>query len=138
MTPDLQVTNTWLAILAVASGLQTLMLLAGAFMILRAYRHATSALAVMEQRHLAPLSARASAIMDDLQDVTARARNVDDVLRAKLQGLDHAARVAKDVVADRLWPAIGLARAVSAGVRAFSAKSPMHVTVPDSPIRPVR
>lgn len=138
MTPDLQVTNTWLAILAVASALQTLMLLVGAFMLARAYRSAASALALMEQRHVAPLSARASLIMDELQDVTARARSVDDAVRAKLLGLDRAARVAKDVVADRLWPAIGLARAVSAGVRAFTTKSPMHVTVPDSPIRQVR
>jgi len=138
MTPDLQTTNTWLAILAVASAVQTLMLLGGAFMIFRAYRSATAALALLEQRHVAPLSARASLIMDELQDVTARARHVDDAVRAKLQGVEHAARVAKDVVADRLWPAVGLARAVSAGVRAFTTKSPTHVTVPDSPIRQVR
>ncbi len=49
--------------------------------------------------------------MDDLQDVTARARRVDDALRAKLQGLDTAARVAKDVVSDRIWPVVGVARA---------------------------
>lgn len=138
MTPDLQTTNTWLAILAVASAVQTLMLLAGAVAIARAYRRATAALALVEQRHLAPLSARASLIMDDLQDVTARARHVDDAVRAKLHVLDHAARVAKDAVADRLWPAIGLARAVSAGVRAFTTRSPTHVTVPDSPIRQIR
>lgn len=138
MTPDLQTTNTWLAILAVASAVQTLMLVAGAVAVLLAYRRATTALASLEQRHLAPISARASLIMDDLQDVTARARHVDDVVRAKLQGLETAAKVTKDVVVDRLWPVIGMARAVSAGLNALSTKPSVRVAVPEGPIRQAR
>lgn len=133
MNPDLQTTNTWLAILAVAGALQTLLLLAAAVGLFRMYRSTVLALAALEERHLAPISARATLIMDDLQDVTARARRVDDVVRAKLQGLDSAARVARDLVTDRFWPVVGIARAVSAGLRVFTQKTPTHVTVPNRP-----
>ncbi len=138
MNPDLHTTNTWLAILAVAGALQTLLLLAAAVGLFRIYRRTASALEALEQRHLAPISARASLIMDDLQDVTARARRLDDAMRVKLQGLDLAVKVARDVVVDRLWPVLGIARAVGAGVRAFTNKTPTHVTVPDRTIRPIR
>lgn len=124
MTPDLNTTNTWLAILAVAGALQTLLLLGAAIGLFRIYRQTVAALEALEQRHLAPISARASLIMDDLQDVTARARRVDDALRAKLQGLDTAARVAKDVVSERIWPVVGVARALGAGLRAFTNRTP--------------
>ena len=135
MTPDLQTTNTWLAILAVAGALQSLLLLGAALGLFRIYRRTVSALEALEQRHLAPISARAALIMDDLQDVTARVRSVDDAVRAKLQGLDAAAAVAKDVVRDRLWPVVGVARAVGAGLRVFTNRTPtQHVTVPDRPI----
>jgi hypothetical protein len=80
MNPELTTTNPWLAILAVASALQTLLLLAAAFGLLRMYRSTTSALSAFEDRHQAPLSARATLIIDDLQDVTARAGRVDDAV----------------------------------------------------------
>lgn len=135
MNPDLTTTNTWLAILAFASALQTLLLLAAAVGLFRMYRGTISALTAFEERHLAPISARATLIMDDLQDATARARRVDDAVRAKLQGLDAAARVAKDVVSERLWPVVGIARAVSAGLRAFTDRAPTQVNAPYRPVR---
>lgn len=130
MTPDLQTTNTWLAILAVAGALQTLLFLGAAIGMFVMYRRTTRALDALQERHLAPISARASAIMDDLQDMTARARRVDDIVRAKVQTLDHAVHVARDVVADRAWPIVGIARGVSAALRAFTARTPATVTVP--------
>ena len=136
MTPDLQTTNTWLAILAVAGALQTLLLIATAVGLFQLYRRTASALQAFEQRHLAPISARAVLIMDDVQDVAARARHLDDAVRAKVHGLDTAARVARDVVADRIWPLVGFARAVQVGVRAFTKKTPAPVAVGADPAIP--
>ena len=130
MTPDLQTTNVWLGILAVAAALQTLLLVAAAIGLLRMYRKTTATLELLEQRHLAPIAARAQLIMDDLQDVTARARRVDETLRAKLHGVEGAVREVRYAVGDRMWPVVGVARAVRAGLRAFTAKSPAHITVP--------
>ena len=130
MTPDLQTTNGWLAVLAVASALQTLVVVGAAVGLFLVYRKTVTMLDTLEQKHLAPISARASLIMDDLQDITARARRVDDAVQDKLHGLERAATVVKDVVADRLWPAVGIVRAVNAGLRAFTTRPPTHVAVP--------
>jgi hypothetical protein len=130
MNPDLHTTNAWLAVLAVAGAIQTLLLVSAAVGLYLVYRRTTAALEALEQRHIAPLAARASLIIDDLQDVTARVRHADDAVRAKLNGLDNAVKVARDVVSERLWPVVGLARAVGAGLRVLSTKTPTHVTVP--------
>jgi hypothetical protein len=130
MTPDLGPTNTWLAVLAIASALQTAMLLGAAIALFVAYRKTAAAVERLEQRHLAPISARLSLVVDDIQDMTARARRVDDVVRAKLEGVEGVVREAGHLVGGRLWPIVGAARAVSAGLRAFTAKSPAPIAVP--------
>jgi len=130
MTPDLGTTNVWLAVLAVASALQTALLLGGAIGGYLVYRKTSQAIDRLEQRHLEPISARVSLMMDDIQDMTARARRVDDVVRAKLNGVEGAVREVGHVVGDRLWPVVGIARAVRAGMRAFTVKPPAPVVVP--------
>jgi hypothetical protein len=130
MTPDLGPTNTWLAVLAIASALQTALLLGAVFALFRAYRKTAAAVERLEERHLAPISARLSLVVDDIQDMTARARRVDDVVRAKLEGVEGVVREAGHLVGGRLWPIVGAARAVSAGLRAFTTKSPAPIAVP--------
>lgn len=130
MTPDLQTTNTWLAVLAVAGALQTLLLLGAAVGLFVLYRRILAKIDAIEERHVAPIAARASLIIDDLQDMTARVRRVDDVVRAKVQGLGNAAQVAGHVISDRFWPVVGVARAIGAGLRSFNDKPQAPVTVP--------
>jgi len=130
MTPDLDTTNTWLAILAIASALQTALFLGGALALFLAYRKTTAAIERLEERHLAPISARVSLMMDDIQDMTARARRVDDVVRAKVHGVENVVREAGHLVGGRLWPVIGAARALRAGLRAFSSNTPAPIAVP--------
>lgn len=120
MPSDLQTTNTWLAIAAIAIALQTLFLLVATFMGLRMYRKLESTLEHLETRYIAPAEVRFAALMDDLQDMTARARRIDDTMRAKLADIGGAADVAKAAVVSRVWPIVGIARAVDAGLRALS------------------
>jgi hypothetical protein len=120
MPAELETMTRWVALLAVASAVQTLLLLGAAIAGWLAWRRAMTSIEQIETRHLAPISARVAAVVDDLQDVTSRIRRADDMMKHKLQEVGGAARFAKDVLAERAWPAMGVVRAVSAGLRALS------------------
>ena len=126
MPTELDTLTRWVAVLAVAGALQTLLLLAGAVAGFVAWRRAMATIDMLEQRHIAPISARVSAVVEDIHDVTQRIRNADDAVKHRLEEVGGAARVARDVLAHRIWPAVGMVRAVSAGLRALSRPAPGH------------
>ena len=126
MTPDLGTTNLWLAILAIASAAQFLMLVGAATMAYRMYKRATSSIDALEQEQIRPLLARIHALIDDVQDLTARARTVDDAVRAKLEGVESALHSTRTVVQDRIWPVVGILRAMRAGLDAWLAPAPLR------------
>ena len=119
MNPDLGMTNTWLAILAIASLGQFLLLVVAAVVLFRTYRRAAAVVADFEQRHLVPLTERVTMLIDDLQDVTARARRVDDVVRTRLDEVESVLQGARHVMAHKAWPLVGMARAVRAMVASW-------------------
>jgi len=123
MPTDLQTTNLWIAVGAIAIAIQTLMLLAAAFMAFRTYRKVDNAMQDLETRYIQPAEVRLMALMDDVQDVTARVRRVDDTIRARLSDIGGVAEVAKTVVASKTWPLVGVARALDAGLRALSRRN---------------
>lgn len=123
MPTDLQTTNLWLAIGAIAIAIQTLMMLAAAFMGFRMYRKVENTMQDLETRYVQPTEARLMALMDDVQDVTARVRRVDDTIRAKLSDINGAAELAKSAVASKAWPIVGVARALDAGIRALARRN---------------
>lgn len=125
MPTDLDTLTRWVAVLAVAGAVQTLLLLGGAVGAWLAWRRTMRTIDELEQRHLAPISARIAAVVDDLQDVTTRIRHADDLVKQRLQEVGGVARMAKDVIAERVWPAVGVVRAVSAGLRVFSRPTPV-------------
>ena len=126
MTPDLGTTNLWLAILAIASAGQFLMLLGAATIAYRMYKRATSSIDALEQEQIRPLLARLHALIDDVQDLTARARTADDAVRAKLEGVESALHSTRTVVQDRIWPVVGILRAMRAGLDAWLAPAPLR------------
>jgi len=119
MTPDLGTTNLWLAILAIATAGQFLMLLGAALMLFKVYKRAASTIDTLEHEQIRPLLMRVNALIDDVQDITARARHVDDAVRAKLEGVESALHSTKTVVQDRIWPLVGVVRAMRAGLDAW-------------------
>lgn len=125
MPADLETMTRWIAIIAVASAVQTLLLLGAAVAGWVAWRRAMTSIEQIEARHIAPISARVAAVVDDVQDVTTRIRRADDAMKQRLGDMGGAARFARDVLAERMWPAVGIARAVSAGLRAFSGPAPV-------------
>jgi hypothetical protein len=129
MPTSLDTTNTWLAVMAIAIVVQTLLMIGIAVVAWQAVGKATQALKELEARHLAPLSARVTAVSarvtevaDDVQEVIGRVRRADDAVRAQLDRFDSAASVAGHAIGNRVWPVVGLSRAVGAAFRAFTAR----------------
>ena len=129
MPTSLDTTNTWLAVMAIAIVVQTLLMIGLAVVALQALSKATEAVKALEARHLAPLSERLTAVStrvtevaDDVQEVIGRVRRADDAVRAQLDRLDSAAHVAGHAIGAKVWPVVGLSRAVGAAFRAFTAR----------------
>lgn len=138
MPTDLHTTNIWLAVTAIAVALQTLFMFAAVIIGLRMYRKIQSTVDDLETRYVAPAEARLMAMIDDVHDITARARRIDDTVRAKIADFGGAADVAKAAVVSRAWPLVGIVRAVDAGIRAMAKKSERDgVTAPVNPHRAV-
>jgi hypothetical protein len=95
MNPDLSTTNTMLGIMAAVSVLEALLIVGTGIAIVILYRRVTWLLKDVDARHLTPLSEKASAILDDLKDVTARinddAQRVDRRLHATVDRVDRSA-----------------------------------------------
>ena len=68
MPATLDTTNTWLAVLAVAVVVQTLLMIGGAVAGFIALRRSTAAVDRLEQQYLVPLTSRVHAVTDDVQD----------------------------------------------------------------------
>ena len=78
MIPDLSTTNTLLGLLAILSVLEAFALIALIGGGLLFYRRFSQALAGFEERHIAPVSSRVNAILDDVKGVSATVRAASD------------------------------------------------------------
>jgi hypothetical protein len=117
---ELGQTNVWLAIIAISSVAQLAIVLTVAILAWRAYGRVAVAADELERDHLRPLALKANALMDDLQDVAARVRTVDDAVRARMEDMGSAIHSTRAVIAGRFWPLLGAARALRAGVNAWN------------------
>ena len=109
---------TLLAVIAVATALQALMLMGAAVMMLKAYRKAVAELHQL-QRQVLPMFDKAERALDAVQDTTARLRAVDDNIRHTVAETKEVARRSLMRVKADWWPAIATAKAATAAVRAF-------------------
>jgi hypothetical protein len=117
---DLDTTNMLLGIMAVVSVLEGLLIIGlavGGFML---YRRVTTLVNELEERHVAPLTAKVNAILEDVQGVTGRmqaqAARVDNAIHGTLAKVDSTASGVKDAVRDQVDHMVGVARGVLAVV----------------------
>jgi hypothetical protein len=129
MPTSMDTTNTWLAVMAIAIVVQTLLLMGIAIVAWQALGKATEAMKDLEACHLAPLNARITAVStrvtevaEDVQEVIGRVRRADDAVRAQLDRFDSAAHVAGHAIGAKVWPVVGLSRAIGAALKAFTAR----------------
>jgi len=139
-TSSMDTTNTWLAVMAIAIIVQTLLMFGIAIVAWRAMGQAADAVKQLEARHLAPLSARVTAVServtavaDDVQEVIIRVRRADDAVRAQLDRLDNVAHVAGHAIGAKVWPVVGLSRAVGAAFKAFTSRGTSSPSSPGTP-----
>jgi hypothetical protein len=113
---DLGPTNLWLALIAISSVVQLLIvigLLVGAF---RFYRRMEKTVERITEQHIAPVSARAHQVIDEVEEVMARVRTFDDNLRRTLSRVGDGVGIAASAVRTRFWPVVGVLRGLKAGL----------------------
>jgi hypothetical protein len=139
MTGNLGMTNVWLAIIALVTLAEFVMIVAAGVMAWRLYGKVTTAIDQIEQRHVAPLTAKVHVLVGEMREVTARVRHAEESIREVVTSFEDKAKVVA-AIAQRGWPVLAGVRAVSAAVRAFSNGGPRHIepSRESSPHRPWR
>lgn len=117
---DLQTTNIALVVMAVVSVLEALVIIGmgiGAFL---AYRRVMALVSDLEARHVAPLTAKANDILDDVKGITARAQlqaaRVDHAIAGTMDRMDETAGRVKHSVLEQVARITGLVRGARAAV----------------------
>jgi len=99
MASDLSTTNALLGIMAVVSVLEALALIALIGGGLLVYRRLTQVIAGIEERHIAPVSSRVNAILDDVKGVSTVVRGATDAADSGVRsGLNWLLRQVRHVI----------------------------------------
>jgi hypothetical protein len=114
--------TTWLAIIAVASALQTLIILGVAFVSYRLYRRVTDEMSRLDRDYVRPVVERVDAVLDDARDVASRLRKVDDQIRTGFERVTTHAVGAMRLWRGHLWPVVGLGRGVATALASFARR----------------
>lgn len=120
---DLGTTNIWLALIAISSVVQLLIVVGLFIAAVRFYRRIEQTVDRIKQEHIAPVSERAHKVIDEVEDVMARVRTIDDDVRRTITRVGDGVGVATSAVRDKFWPVLGLLRGLKAGI-ATLARNP--------------
>jgi hypothetical protein len=105
---DLTTTNTWLAILAVVSLAEFLMVcIAGGFAY-RLYTKVMTTIDTVERVHIAPLHARADSVLDEVERITGRVKHAQDTVSEVFQQMAGTGSAVAWAMKARTWPIIGV------------------------------
>ena len=130
---DLGTTNMWLAIMAIVSVLEALLLIGmgvGGFL---AYRRVMQLVNDLEARQVAPLREKVEGILVDVKAVTARVsqqtERVNHAISGTMERVDETAGKVSGSVRDKVNQAVGMVR----GLRAIVMSMLGHDTRHDPP-----
>lgn len=130
MTPDLGTTNMWLAIMAIVSVLEALLLIGigvGAFL---AYRRVMQLVGDLETRQIAPLREKVEGILGDVRAVTAsvshQTERVNHAISGTMERVDDTADRVKDTVREKVHQAVGIGRGIRAIVMSVLGHDTRH------------
>ena len=118
MTGDLGTTNMWLAIMAIVSVLEALLLIGigvGGFLV---YRRVMQLATDLETRQIAPIREKVDDILGDVKTVTARVsqqtERVDHAINGTIDRVDDTATRVRAGVHDKVSQAVGVVRGIRA------------------------
>ena len=130
MPADLDTTNMWLAIMAIVSLLEALLLVGigiGAFM---AYRRVMQLVSDLEARQIAPVREKVDAILGDVKTVTARVsqqtERVNHAISDTMERVDDTADRVTGSVREKVNQAVGMARGIRAIVMSILGHDGRH------------
>jgi hypothetical protein len=129
---NLETTNWLLGVIAVASAVQSLLLLGAAVVSYRLYRQTSQAVEELEVRHIAPLRRQVDGILTDVHRITAtlseQTERVDHAITGTIERVDETAERVKHSVREKVWRVTGIVK----GVRAVIASLLATPSRPDS------
>jgi hypothetical protein len=105
---SLATTNIWLAILAIVSLLEFLMICAAGFLAFRAYRQVMTVVENLERNHVAPLRARADAMLDQVQAIIDRVKHAQASVTDAVRHVTGAGTAIAGSVKAKTWPIAGI------------------------------
>ncbi|HVQ40569.1 MAG TPA: hypothetical protein VMS54_00105 [Vicinamibacterales bacterium] len=111
---DLATTNAWLAVIAIASLVQSLVIIGLVVAVFRLVRRTESAVEEVKREYLEPIATRTNKVIGEVEDALARFRSMDDrvsgAINTTSEGLSAVAGMAKR----RFWPVVGVVRGLRA------------------------
>jgi hypothetical protein len=116
---DLTMTNVWLAILAVVSLIEFVMIAAAGFLAYKAYKQLMNVVETMERVHIAPLRARVDGLLDEVEVITGKVRYAQDSVSAAFYTAASAGSLIAGTVKARTWPVLGMIRALRTAANAL-------------------
>ncbi|HJR61269.1 MAG TPA: hypothetical protein VJ813_17790 [Vicinamibacterales bacterium] len=127
---DLGTTNMWLAMMAIVSVLEALLLIGLGIAGFLVYRRVMQLVSELETRQIAPVRERVDAILGDVKTVTARVSHqterVNTAISGTMERVDETADRVKGSVRDRINQAIGMARGIRAIVMSLLGHDERH------------
>ena len=130
---DLTWTNTWLAILAVISLIQFLIVCAAGLLAYRMYQKAMTTIETVERVHIAPLRARVDGMLDQVQVMTDKVRHVQESVSDALRHVTGTGSAVAGAVKSKTWPIVGIIqglKSVANSVMGNGRRRPRRATGP--------
>jgi hypothetical protein len=133
---NLETTNWLIGVIAVATAVQTLIILGGAIVGFRLFRQMQATVTDLESRHIEPLRHQVDGILRDVQTIAARVSDqterVDRAITGTIDRVDETTERVRDSVRDKVAQATGLVR----GIRAVITSILTTETTPKPPSYP--
>ena len=137
VTGDLGTTNMWLAIMAIVSVLEALLLIGMGVAGFLIYRRVMQLVNDLEARQIAPLREKVDAILVDVKAVTAQVsqqtERVNHAISGTMDRVDETAGRVSGSVRDKVNQAVGVARGIRAVILSVLGSDASH-----EPPRPAR